>query len=181
MISAIVEHHVVVDPTLMATMKTKFWADDPRWTTKNPDLAYVPESLRKGWAAGGFTRDWTPEQFAEAKKAWPALVGLVAKMYGRGVQLVAGTDTPTPWIVPGASLHDELTLLAEAGIPPLPIVKIATSNAAHALRRGEDFGEIRAGLRADMVILTKNPLDSIANTRAIDQVIQNGRVIEVSQ
>jgi metallo-beta-lactamase class B len=177
MISAIVEHHVVVDPTLTATMKTKFWADDPRWTIQNPDLVYVPDSLRKGWTAGGFTRNWTPEQFREAKKAWPVLLALITKMYTRGVQLVAGTDTPTPWIVPGPSLHDELTLLNEAGIPPLQVLKIATSNAAHALRRGDEFGEIRVGLRADLVILNKNPLESIANTRAIDQVIQYGQLI----
>ena len=70
MIAALADHHVVVDPTLMATMQTKFWADDPKWT-RNPDLALVPESVRKGWAAGGFTKNWTPDQFGEAKKSWP--------------------------------------------------------------------------------------------------------------
>jgi len=39
------------------------------------------------------------------------------------LQLLDGTDTAAPWIVPGASLHHELTLLAEAGIPPLKILK----------------------------------------------------------
>ena len=176
MIASLVEHHVFVDPTLMATMQTKFWADDPRWT-QNPDLAYVPESLRKGWAAGGFTKDWTPAQFAEAKRSWPILLGLIKKMYDSGVQLVAGTDTPTPWVVPGASLHDELKLLNETGIPPLQVIRIATSNAARALRREHEFGSITPGLRADLILLSKNPLDAITNTRAIDLVIQNGHVV----
>jgi len=177
MIGALVEHHVVVDPTLMATMQTKFWADNRRWT-ENPDLAFVPESVRKGWAAGGFTKDWTPSQFAEAKRSWPILLGLVKKMRDRGVMLVAGTDTPTPWIVPGASLHDELRLLNDAGIPPLEVIRIATGNAARALHRDHEFGSIREGLNADLVILSKNPLESIANTRAIDFVIQNGEVLK---
>ena len=176
MIAALADHHVVVDPTLMATMKTKFWADDPRWT-QGPDMALVPERVRKGWAAGGFTKDWTPEQFAEAKKSWPILLGLIKQMHDRGVTLVAGTDTPTPWIVPGASLHDELTLLEEAGIPPLQVLKIATFNAARALGHANDFGSIRPGLRADLVLLSKDPLASIANTRAIKAVIQNGRIV----
>jgi imidazolonepropionase-like amidohydrolase/glyoxylase-like metal-dependent hydrolase (beta-lactamase superfamily II) len=176
MVAALAEHHVAVDPTLMATMQTKFWADDPKWT-RNPDLTLVPERVRKGWAAGGFTKDWTPQQFAEAKKSWPILLGLIKKMHDRGVQLVAGTDTPTPWIVPGPSLHDELKLLNEAGIPPLEVLKIATSNAARALRREHDFGAIRPGLRADLVLLSKNPLESIGNTRSIEAVIQNGAIV----
>ena len=176
MIAALVEHHVVVDPTLMATMQTKFWADDKRWT-ENADLAFVPESLRKGWAAGGFTKDWTPEQFAEAKRSWPILLSLIKKMYDRGVTIVVGTDTPTAWIVPGASLHDEMKLLNDAGIPPLAVIRIATFNAARALHRENEFGSIRTGLRADLVVLSKNPIESIANTRTIDLVIQNGRVL----
>jgi imidazolonepropionase-like amidohydrolase len=176
MITALAEHHVVVDPTLMATMQTKFWADDPRWT-QNPDLALVPESVRKGWAAGGFTKDWTPEQFAAAKKSWPILLRLIRKMYERGVPLVAGTDTPTPWIVPGPSLHDELKLLNEAGIPPLEVLKIATYNAARALRHEDEFGSIRPGLRADLILLSGNPLESIGNTRSIEVVIQNGVIV----
>ncbi|HEY6139466.1 MAG TPA: amidohydrolase family protein, partial [Thermoanaerobaculia bacterium] len=176
MIAELVAHRVVVDPTLMATMQTKFWGNDPRWT-QNPDLQYVPESVRKGWAAGAFTKEWTPAMYSEAQRSWPILLGLVKTMFDRGVELVVGTDTPTPWIVPGASVHDEMTLLAEAGIPPLQIVRMATFNAARALRQEREFGSIRTGLRADLVLLSKDPLASIANTRAIEMVIQNGAVV----
>lgn len=175
MIAALVEHHVVVDPTLMATMATKFWGDDPRWR-QNPDLRFVPDAVLKGWPAGSFTRDWTPAQYAEARRSWPILLGLIRKMYESGVQMVVGTDTPTPWIVPGASVHDEMKLLADAGIPPLAILSMATSNAARALRREDEFGSIRKGLRADLVVLGRDPLASIANTRSIETVIQNGAV-----
>jgi len=173
MIAALVEHRVVVDPTLMA-MHTKFWGDDARYTA-NPELALVSEKLRKGWAAGRFTADWTPAQYAEAQKAWPLLLRLTKKMYDRGVRLVAGTDTPTPWIIPGASLHDELRLLADAGIPPLAILRMTTHDAAVALRRDHLFGSIRPGLRADLLLLSKDPLESIANTRSIELVIQCGQ------
>jgi len=176
MIAALVEHHVVVDPTLMATMQTKFWGNDKRWL-ENPDLAYVPERVRKGWAAGSFVREWTPAQFAEAQRSWPILLALIKKMHDRGVEMVVGTDTPTPWIVPGASVHDEMRLLTEAGIPPLTVLRMATSNAARALRAENEFGSIRPGLRADLVVLSKNPLDSITNSRTIEMVIQNGAIV----
>jgi imidazolonepropionase-like amidohydrolase len=176
MIAALVTHRVVVDPTLMATMYTKFWADDPR-VTASSDLAYVPARLRTGWAAGGFTRNWTAAQFAEAKRSWPILLSLIKTMFDRGVTLVAGSDTPTPWIVPGASLHDELKLLTDAGIPPLQVIRIATSNAARALRQAHELGSIAPGLRADLVMVSKNPLDDITHTRAIALVVQEGRVV----
>jgi imidazolonepropionase-like amidohydrolase len=175
MIDALVEHHVVVDPTLMA-MRTKFWGD-----VEHNDVELVPESVRRKWTDESFTKDWTPEQYAAAKKSWPLLLALQKKMFDRGVEMIVGTDTPTPWIVPGASVHDEMKLLSDAGIPPLAIIRMATFNAARALRREKEFGSIAPGLRADLVVLSKNPLDSIGNTRAIESVIQNGNVLTPSQ
>ena len=170
MVAALAEHRVVVDPTLMA-MRTKFFKQD------HPDFALVPEIVRKGWSTGDFTKEWTREQYARAQRAWPTLLGLTKKMYDGGVQLVTGTDTPTPWIVPGASLHDELRLLADAGIPPLAILRMATFDAARALRREKEFGSIAPGLRADLIVLSKDPLASIANTRAIEQVVHRGELV----
>jgi imidazolonepropionase-like amidohydrolase len=175
MISELAKHKVVVDPTLMA-MHTKFWGDDPRYT-QNPDNRLVPERILKGWPAGRFTSSWNAEQYAASQKAWPILLELTKRMHDSGVLLVAGTDTPTPWIVPGASLHDELKLLSDAGIKPLEVIRIATSNAARALKKEQEFGAVKAGLMADLVVLEKNPLENIANTRSIVMVIQRGLTI----
>ncbi|HYC61796.1 MAG TPA: subclass B3 metallo-beta-lactamase [Thermoanaerobaculia bacterium] len=170
MVAALAEHRVAVDPTLMA-MHTKFFKQD------SPDFALVPEKVRKGWPAGDFTKEWTREQYARAQRSWPTLLRLTKKMYDAGVHLVAGTDTPTPWIVPGASLHDELRLFADAGIPPHAILRMATFDAARALRREKEFGSIAPGLRADLIVLSKDPLASIANTRAIEHVIHRGELV----
>jgi imidazolonepropionase-like amidohydrolase len=178
MIAELAKHKVVVDPTLMA-MHTKFWGDDPRYTN-SPDNDLAPERIRKGWPAGRFTNGWTAEQYAASRKAWPRLLKLTKQMHDAGVMLVAGTDTPTPWIVPGASLHDELKLLNDAGIQPLDVITIATSNAARALKQEQQFGAVEQGLQADLVILDKNPLQDIANTRSIAMVIQRGLTISPS-
>jgi len=170
MIRALVAHHVVVDPTLIA-IATKF---DPSWK-KNPDNALAPKAYANGWPSGDFVRDWTDEQHAEAVRAWPKLLALTKKMYDAGVTMTVGTDTPTPWIVPGVSVHDEMRLLRDAGIPPLAIIKMATFNAAKALHREREFGSVREGLIADLVVLDRDPLADIANTRSIAMVIQGGR------
>jgi imidazolonepropionase-like amidohydrolase len=47
-------------------------------------------------------------------------------LYDNGVVLLSGSDIPNFDLVPGASLHHELEILVEAGIPPLEAIKIAT-------------------------------------------------------
>ena len=175
MIAALAASGVVVDPTLMA-VHTKFWGNDDRYT-KSRELSLVPEIFRRGWTAGSFTASWTPQQYSASKKAWPLLLDLTRRMHEAGVHLVTGTDTPTPWIIPGVSLHQEMELLSDAGIPPLSILRMATHDAARALRSEREFGSIAPGLRADLVLLSKDPLETITNTRSIELVIQNGEVV----
>jgi imidazolonepropionase-like amidohydrolase len=172
MIAALVEHHVSLDPTLIA-MHTKLFGDDPRWR-RNPDNRLMPERHLRGWPAGSFTAAWTPEQYARAHGAWPKLEALVRRYHEAGVRLTVGTDAPTPWIVPGASLHDEMRLLVGAGIPAADVVRMATWEAAVALRGERDVGAVRAGLRADLVVLAADPLADIRHTRDIELVIQAG-------
>jgi imidazolonepropionase-like amidohydrolase len=172
MIRALVAHHVVVDPTLVA-MHTKFFGNDPRWL-KNSDLRFVPQIHRKGWPAGSFTRTWSDAQYREAQAAWPRLLALTRQMFDAGVTMTVGTDMPTPWIVPGASVHDEMVLLHDAGIPAMDVLRMATWNAALALGKVDEIGQIRVGMVADLVVLTKDPLDDIRNTRSIETVYKGG-------
>ena len=171
MVQALARNHVMVDPTLIA-MHTKFFGNDARWLD-NPDNALVPPLHRAGWNAFTFTKDWTADQYRQAQAAWPRLLALTKQMFDGGVTMVVGTDMPTPWIVPGASEHDEMVLLHDAGIPTMDILKMATSNAAAALHRN-DVGAIRSGMRDDLVILARNPLDDIRNTRTIVTVFHDG-------
>jgi imidazolonepropionase-like amidohydrolase len=95
-------------------------------------------------------------------------------MHDRGVQLTAGTDTPFPWIVPGVSFHEELRLLAEAGIPVAAVIRMATLNAGLALK--ENIGSVESGKAADLVILAANPLESLKNTERIEIIIKAGKL-----
>ena len=172
MIAALVDHHVSVDPTLMA-FRTKFWGDDPRYT-ENPRRGEAPPKLWAGFARRSNTADWTPEQYRAARTQWTTLLGLVKRMYDAGVLLTAGTDTPFPWIIPGVSYHEELRLLREAGIPDAAVLRMATVNAAAALHREGEIGRVEPGMRADLVVLRGNPLAEIANTEKIEMVLREG-------
>jgi imidazolonepropionase-like amidohydrolase len=110
---------------------------------------------------------------------WPKVLQLTKMLYDNGVTILSGTDIPNFDLVPGASLHHELEILVEAGIPPLEVIKIATRNGAQALGIEEDVGTIEPGKQADMIVLSENPLDDISNTKKIEAVINNGQLIEI--
>ncbi|TMA20043.1 MAG: hypothetical protein E6J85_10665, partial [Deltaproteobacteria bacterium] len=175
LVATLARRRVPVDLTLIA-MHTKLFGDSDRWQ-RNPDLLLLPATLVKGFRAGAFTRGWTEAQYVRAHAAWPKLLDWVRTLYEGGVLLTTGTDTPTPWIVPGASLHDEMLLLEEAGIPRAEVLRIATRNGAIALHREAEQGTVERGKLADLVVLSADPLADLHNTRRIEMVIQRGRIL----
>jgi imidazolonepropionase-like amidohydrolase len=78
-------------------------------------------------------------------------------------------------VIPGASLHRELTRLVDAGLTPLAALQTATINPARFLGRLADLGTIEPGKLADLVVLDRDPRADIAGTRAIAAVIAAGR------
>jgi imidazolonepropionase-like amidohydrolase len=64
---------------------------------------------------------------------WPKVEEMILRYHEAEVVLAAGSDLPQAWTIPGVSLHEELELLAGAGIPPLDVLTIATRNGAEAL------------------------------------------------
>jgi hypothetical protein len=100
------------------------------------------------------------------------------EMHRAGVRLLAGTDAPLPYLIPGLSLHDELVLLVRAGLTPMEALRTATYNPAAYLGALDSLGTIRPGRLADLVLLEADPLSDIRNTRRIHTVIANGRVVD---
>ena len=149
------------------------WGDDPRYLN-HPEHHLVPPMILDGWQAGTFTSDWTAEDYARAKAAWPKVLGLTKRLFDRGILLTAGSDLPNPWVIPGVSFHEELHLLADTGIPLLDVLRIATTNGATALGIDDEVGTVAVGKRADLVVLTANPLEDIQHTRSIEWVMLGG-------
>jgi imidazolonepropionase-like amidohydrolase len=109
---------------------------------------------------------------------WPKVLRLTKMMYDNGVEVLSGTDIPNFGLVPGESLHHELELLVEAGISPLDVIKIAAGNGADALGILDKVGTIEHGKEADMIVLAANPIDNINNTKKIEAIIDDGKLID---
>ena len=105
-------------------------------------------------------------------------VELVAEMQKAGATILAGTDSPAPFVFPGSSIHDELQLLVEAGLTPSQALQSATKNPAEFLHTAKDLGTIEKGKFADLLLLDANPLDDIRNSSKIRAVIVRGALLD---
>jgi hypothetical protein len=98
-------------------------------------------------------------------------------MHRAGVPILAGSDAPLPYVFPGWALHEELSLLVEAGLSPLEALRTATSNAGLFMGR-PDVGRLTEGAEADLVMLSADPTSDIRNVGKIDSIIINGVLID---
>jgi len=130
-------------------------------------------SLKELWESD--STGLTAEDLRAGSEVYEKEVEVIRGMRRAGVRFLAGTDlSPRQEL---ANLHDELSLLVEAGFTPMEALQTATSNAAQFSGRLREEGTVEEGKVADLVLLEADPLQDIAATRRIVAVILGGRFI----
>jgi Amidohydrolase family len=142
--------------------------------TVDPGLKYVPISVRREWELKKRVRA-LPEVLELAKKESARELEMVNSMRRAGIQFMAGSDGPEPYVLPGFSLHTELEWLVKSGFSPTQALQSATFNPALFLAKLDKFGVLETGHAADLVLLEANPLEDIRNTRKIAAVVKAGK------
>jgi imidazolonepropionase-like amidohydrolase len=114
---------------------------------------------------GAYWYDWTTEDevaWRNFYQVWFKLVNDYKKMGGR---VTTGSDSGFIYQTYGFGYINELEMLQEAGFHPLEVIQSATMNGALTLaepaHKPIEFGIVRAGLLADMVIVDQNPLQNL--------------------
>jgi imidazolonepropionase-like amidohydrolase len=147
-------------PLLQHTMPPGFIAELTEYATRSRT---AQDSVRSG----------------EAENRMRVAMANAKRLFDGGILLAAGTDAPYPGVFYGEGLHRELELLVEAGLTPLQAITVATRNAAVFLGKGEEWGTLEAGKRADVLIVAGDPARRIADTRSIERVMQAGRLLDL--
>ena len=137
-------------------------------------LKYVARQERDSWEHNPIVHINVPEYVASRKREFQEAMRIARAAHDAKVRFLAGTDSGgVPYLHYGFTLHDELGLLVEAGFTPMQALQAATRDAAQFLSN-KDAGTIEVGKRADLVLLTADPLADIHNTQKIEAVIVHG-------
>ncbi len=123
------------------------------------------------------------DERAEYQRGYTLAGEFLKRWVALGGKLQAGTDTVSGG-TPGITLHHEMELFVEGGLTPMQAIQSATVWSAEMLAgknrsKGEPkIGAIAPGMFADLVVLSADPLQSIASTRAIDRVMKGGAFVK---
>ncbi len=107
---------------------------------------------------------------SQGRQGFRVLLAYVKRMYDEGVRLNLGTDTAEP----GKSALSDMLLLHEAGIPMSGVLQIATWNTATTMAIQDSVGAVEPGMKADLVLFDKSPLEDPRNLLAGKTVIKDG-------
>ena len=169
-----------LSPTGSLTYHTKTKIDAQRL---HDDITVLPglfaEMIRRGTILDAtvhtfFESDQHKKPDAAARG--PVCAQVTAAAYRAGVAISAGTDFTPPAGDPYPGLQMEMeTLVREAGMAPADAIRAATSVAARALKADDRMGTLTAGKLANVVVVSRNPLDDISALREVVLTVKRGR------
>lgn len=174
-VAATVDSGAWVVPT-MVLWETAFLADRPAAdrVAERPEIRYMPPETVDQWTQAVDNRlaesdVLTNQRVVELRRR------ILQALHQGGANIALGTDSPQIFSVPGFAMHREMALYADLGMTPYEVLEIATRKPAEYFRAADDWGTVSVGQRADLVLLTANPLDDVANVALRAGVVVNGR------
>src|SRR5262245_15658964 len=177
LIKLMVERGTFIVPTFVV-MQAEFPKTVP--VIADPASFYLSDRLQTFWTA--FNR--LPRFRSKANDAF-----LVHFMYSQqfiaqflqaGGRVAAGSDEPTPNVVPGFSMHRELELLVEAGLTPMQAIQAATKTGDDFLGKSNELGTVESGKLADLIVVDGQPHVRVNDIRNVSTIIKDGMAFEKS-
>ena len=147
-----------------------------------PGMEFVRESTKAGWT--NYVRNLRQSEDYDETQAREFLKirkEITRALHNEGAGLLLGADAPQIFNPPGYSTHRELMLLVESGLSPYEALKTGTVNVGTYLDEEDKTGKIAPGFIADLILLRKNPLQSIPFHDAIEGVIYRGSYADRTQ
>ena len=179
------------EPTVEATVKAGVWncptlvvtdrfarMDEPEALAGVRGFERVTPFVRRMWDPSNDFRikRMTAADFERTRSKNRKRGDLVRELAMADANLVLGTDSGNPYVVPGFAVVDELGLLVEAGLSPWQALRMATAAAAELLGTPGAFGVVANGARADLIVVDGDPLAAVTNVADPSVVVVRGKV-----
>ena len=156
---------IVIDPTaaIFESMLTHV-AGEP-----DPTFAAVVDHLPPTVSRGMYSPEF-PHGEAWARSL-PNQATMLRKLYEGGIQLVPGSDNMAAF-----TIHRELEVYTEAGIPHAAVLRMATLDSARVTGVDARTGSIEVGKDSDLILLDGNPLEDISAVRRATLVMKGSTI-----
>ena len=171
------EHEVWIVPT-QSLFERWFAPISAMELLNQPEMKYMPRSTLESWRKTklSYMQD---ESFNENQwlKFDTIRKQLIKRLQKDGHGILLGSDAPQLFNVPGFSIQHEVKGMQSAGLTPLEIITSGTINPAKYFNAMDEFGQVKEGLSADLVILNDNPLENLSALQKINGVFLKGQWI----
>jgi imidazolonepropionase-like amidohydrolase len=170
LVAAVKDAGIYVSPTNHFFVSTFGEPMTEKQIKQTAGYRFIPSVIKKErWENWDYYNRNAPPQ--ESRERYVQLRKQMAyELWKAGVPLMTGSDSPEFFVVQGFSIHDELEMFVKSGLTPFASLQTATINPARYLGVDEQIGTIATGKQAVLLLLDKNPLEDIRNTRAINTV-----------
>jgi hypothetical protein len=194
-IHTIVSNHMNIAPTMAHTTwgwgtaipHSKEWSAEIADFAKNtPGLDFVPKPIMTLWLNADKTSDRVKGRYIVGDQAdathpqdmegYAKRDEFLRKYVKAGGKIMGGADNSFD-VLSGLTTHQELQMLVYCGLTPMDAILSVTRWAAEAIHVDKEVGTVEPGKFADLITITGDPLANIKNTRNVDTVILNGKMI----
>jgi len=167
------EHKTVLDPTL--DVFEGMFTDRPGKMSASYAAVgeRLPVQIRRSLFYGGLQPPAGMDQ--RYRDSFQQMLKMTKALYDAGVPIVAGTDA-----LAGFSLHRELELYEQAGIPAPKVLQLDTLGAARVMKRDQELGSITPGKLADMILIDGDPSTHVSDIRRVTTVVKDGVVYKTA-
>jgi hypothetical protein len=144
-------------PTLSVYDRYGSLDDIPALARRVKWLDKIPAAVRARWAP---PPGYAAEDFATVRDAHAQFAKILVALAAANAPILVGTDCCGTFLVPGASLHDEIELMIAAGLSRQRVLRAATADAWRYLGKPHEAGVVEVGARADLVLVASDPLSA---------------------